>query len=27
VPNPTTANSNGPYTYTTTITEFPNISW
>jgi hypothetical protein len=25
VPNPTTANSNGPYTYTTTITEFPNI--
>jgi hypothetical protein len=26
VPNPTTANSNGPYTYTTTITEFPNIS-
>jgi len=27
VPNPTTANSNGPYTYTTTITEFPNITW
>jgi hypothetical protein len=26
VPNPTTANSNGPYTYTTTITEFPNIT-
>lgn len=25
VPNPTTANSNGPYTYTTTITEYPNI--
>ena len=26
VPNPTTANSNGPYTYTTTITEYPNIT-
>jgi hypothetical protein len=26
VPNPITANSNGPYTYTTTITEYPNIS-
>jgi len=26
VPNPTTANSNGPYTYTTTITEFPKIT-
>jgi hypothetical protein len=25
-PNPETANANGPYTYTTTITEFPNIS-
>jgi len=25
VSNPTTANSNGPYTYTTTITEYPNI--
>ena len=25
-PNPSTANANGPYTYTTTVTEFPNIT-